>query len=76
MVRCRRNGGASFSRYSIGRALGEVAFARDTRGGTAFRAQLATKIGPQGATNFKPEDLVFQEDPTTLFAADGTTIKS
>ena len=33
-------------RYSLGRALGELAVARDTRGGTAFRAQVATKIGP------------------------------
>ena len=40
------------------------------------RVKLATKIGPQGDTNFNPEDLVFEEDPTTLFAADGTTIKS
>ncbi|HET9355311.1 MAG TPA: hypothetical protein VFO42_04000 [Sphingomicrobium sp.] len=32
-------------RYSIGRALGEIAAARDNRGGTALRAQLATKIG-------------------------------
>ena len=40
------------------------------------RVKLATKIGPQGATNFKPEELVFQEDPTTLFAANGTPITS
>ena len=33
-------------RYSIGRAIGEVAAARDNRGGTALRAQLATRIGP------------------------------
>ncbi|HVH49997.1 MAG TPA: hypothetical protein VM760_09015, partial [Sphingomicrobium sp.] len=33
-------------RYSIGRALGELAFARDTRGGLALRAQVATKVGP------------------------------
>ena len=33
-------------RYSIGRALGELAAARDNRGGTALRAQLATKVGP------------------------------
>lgn len=32
-------------RYSIGRAIGEIAAARDTRGGTAIRAQVATKIG-------------------------------
>ena len=33
-------------RYSLGRALGELALARDTRGGLAVRAQVATKVGP------------------------------
>ena len=38
------------------------------------RVKLVTKIGPQGQTLFQPEDLVFQEDPTTLFAANGSKV--
>ena len=38
------------------------------------RVKLVTKVGSQGQTNFKPEDLVFQEDPTTLFAANGKKV--
>jgi endonuclease YncB( thermonuclease family) len=38
------------------------------------RVKLVTKIGAQGQTNFKPEDFVFKEDPTTLFSANGKKI--
>ena len=40
------------------------------------RVTLASQIGAQGQTNFKPESLVFQEDASRLFAADGTEIKN
>ena len=38
------------------------------------RVKLVTKIGAQGQTNFDPEDLVFKEDPTTLYAASGKKV--
>ncbi len=38
------------------------------------RVKLATKIGPKGQKLFQPEDLVFQEDPTTLFSANGSKV--
>jgi aspartate oxidase len=38
------------------------------------RVKLASKIGAQGQTLFKPEDLVFSEDPSTLFGADGKKV--
>ena len=38
------------------------------------RVSLASKIGLQGQTQFKPEDLVFREDPTTLLDASGNPV--
>ena len=38
------------------------------------RIRMASKIGPQGQTLFKPEDLVFKEDPGTLFDAAGQKV--
>src|SRR5438128_5734154 len=38
------------------------------------RVSLASKIGLQGQTRFKPEDLVFREDPTTLLDASGNPV--
>ena len=38
------------------------------------RVKLADMIGPQGQTLFKPEDLVFREDPSTLWRIDGTKV--
>ena len=38
------------------------------------RIRMARKIGPQGQTLFKPEDLVFKEDPGTLFDAAGQKV--
>ncbi len=38
------------------------------------RVKFADKIGAQGQTLFKPDGLVFREDPSTLFAANGTKI--
>ena len=38
------------------------------------RVKLVTTIGSQGQTNFKSEELVFQEDATTLFVANGKKI--
>jgi endonuclease YncB( thermonuclease family) len=38
------------------------------------RVELADQIGAQGQTKFAPEGLVFKEDPTTLFAANGTKV--
>lgn len=38
------------------------------------RIRMANKIGPQGQTLFKPEDLVFKEDPGTLFDAAGQKV--
>jgi endonuclease YncB( thermonuclease family) len=40
------------------------------------RVALASKIGAQGQTQFAPDALVFKEDPTTLFAANGTKVKA
>jgi endonuclease YncB( thermonuclease family) len=40
------------------------------------RVKLASKIGSQGQTLFKPEDLVFSEDPSTLFDASGKKVTS
>jgi endonuclease YncB( thermonuclease family) len=40
------------------------------------RVKLVSKIGPQGQTLFKPEDLVFSEDPSTLFDASGIKVTS
>jgi endonuclease YncB( thermonuclease family) len=40
------------------------------------RVKLVSKIGPQGQTLFKPEDLVFREDPSTLFDASGKKVTS
>lgn len=41
---------------------------------TKKRIALASKIGKQGQTNFNPEELVFQEDPSTLLDASGATV--
>jgi endonuclease YncB( thermonuclease family) len=38
------------------------------------RVKLVSKIGPQGQTLFKPEDLVFSEDPSRLLDANGTKV--
>lgn len=38
------------------------------------RVPLASKIGAQGQTQFEPDALVFREDPTTLFAANGSKV--
>jgi endonuclease YncB( thermonuclease family) len=38
------------------------------------RVDLTSKIGAQGQTLFKPEELVFSEDPSTLFGADGKKV--
>jgi hypothetical protein len=38
------------------------------------RVRLANKIGPEGQTLFKPEDLVFCEDPVKLFDAAGNLV--
>jgi len=38
------------------------------------RVTLASKIGPQGQTQFEPDGLVFKEDPTTLYKANGSRI--
>jgi len=38
------------------------------------RVKFADKVGAQGQMLFKPEGLVFREDPSTLFAANGTKI--
>lgn len=40
------------------------------------RVKLATKIGKQGQTNFDPGGLVFKEDQTTLFKANGQKVTS
>jgi len=40
------------------------------------RVKLASKIGPQGQTLFNPEDLVFREDPSTLFSNSGVKVTS
>jgi hypothetical protein len=39
------------------------------------RVKLLSKIGLQGETLFKPEELIFQEDPMTLLAANGQPVK-
>jgi endonuclease YncB( thermonuclease family) len=39
------------------------------------RVTLFSKIGSHGEILFRPEDLVFKEDPTTLFAANGKPVK-
>ena len=60
-------------RYSIGRALGELAIARDTRGGTAFRAQVATKIGPvnvNAATQFSKAFTASTDETGTAIKAE------
>jgi endonuclease YncB( thermonuclease family) len=38
------------------------------------RVKFVDKIGAQGQTLFKPEALVFREDPSTLYAANGSKI--
>jgi endonuclease YncB( thermonuclease family) len=38
------------------------------------RVTLASKIGTQGQTQFEPDGLVFKEDPSTLYAADGSKV--
>jgi endonuclease YncB( thermonuclease family) len=38
------------------------------------RIKLASRIGAQGRTLFKPQDLVFREDPVTLFTAGGKKV--
>jgi len=38
------------------------------------RVKFADKIGAKGQMLFKPEGLVFKEDPSTLYAANGTKI--
>ena len=38
------------------------------------RVKLASKIGSQGQTLFKPEDLVFREDPSTLLDVSGKKV--
>jgi endonuclease YncB( thermonuclease family) len=40
------------------------------------RVTLVSKIGPQGQALFKPEDLVFREDPSTLLDASGKKVTS
>ncbi len=40
------------------------------------RIKMVTKIGSQGQTLFKPEDLVFREDPSTLFDVSGKKVTS
>jgi endonuclease YncB( thermonuclease family) len=40
------------------------------------RVKLVSKIGPQGQMLFKPEDLVFREDPSTLLDASGKKVTS
>lgn len=40
------------------------------------RVKLADKIGPLGQTLFRPEDLVFREDPSTLWRIDGNKVTS
>jgi endonuclease YncB( thermonuclease family) len=39
------------------------------------RVSLVSKISSQGKTLFSPEELIFKEDPVTLFAANGQTVK-
>jgi len=41
---------------------------------TKKRVRLVDRIGAQGETLFKPEELVFQEDPATLFDAGGKKV--
>jgi endonuclease YncB( thermonuclease family) len=43
---------------------------------TKKRVPLVSKIGPQGETLFKPEELVFREDPATLLDAGGKKVIS
>ena len=38
------------------------------------RVTLASKISPQGETKFEPDGLVFKEDFSTLYAANGSTV--
>ncbi|QIK96983.1 hypothetical protein G7076_11620 [Sphingomonas sp. HDW15A] len=60
-------------RYSIGRALGELAIARDTRGGTAFRAQVATKVGRvnlNAATQFSQQFIASTDESGTAIKAE------
>jgi endonuclease YncB( thermonuclease family) len=38
------------------------------------RIKLASKVGSKGQTLFKPQDLVFREDPVTLFDAAGKKV--
>lgn len=40
------------------------------------RVKMISKIGPQGQTLFSPEDLVFTEDPSTLFDASDRKVTS
>jgi hypothetical protein len=40
------------------------------------RVTLVSKIGPQGQALFKPEELVFREDPSTLLDASGKKVTS
>ena len=40
------------------------------------RVRLVDKIGSQGETNFKPEGLVFSEDPSTLRGPNGREVTS
>jgi endonuclease YncB( thermonuclease family) len=40
------------------------------------RVKLVDKIGPQGQTQFDPEDLVFKEDKSRLLGANGQEVKS
>lgn len=39
------------------------------------RVTLASKIGTQGQTQFEPDGLVFKEDSSTLYAANGSKVK-
>ena len=38
------------------------------------RVTLASKIGTQGQTQFEPDGLVFKEDSSTLYAANGSKV--
>ncbi|MFO0998595.1 MAG: thermonuclease family protein [Alphaproteobacteria bacterium] len=40
------------------------------------RVTLASQIGAQGQTKFSPDELVFSEDPSTLYDSGGTPIKT
>jgi endonuclease YncB( thermonuclease family) len=40
------------------------------------RVKLVSKIGPQGQMSFDPQDMVFKEDPSTLFDSNGNKVTS